>query len=104
MLGWIVGGLILAGTILILTYCVSEFVQKTNLVDVLKGAFQSAAEKNAKKILAQVIKARIKSKDVNVICIDALDIDTDEAYEIQIKSEQGIDENIEVDDTYLISI
>ncbi len=102
MLGWILFGLVLGGAALALAYTVSEVIRRTNIGSIIKNALRNAQNEVAKKMLGGTIKAKIKSKGINVVSVDAIDEVTGEVIELNITSETGVDDSIHTADVYQI--
>ena len=101
MLGWILLGLLIGGAAAI-AYTVAELIRRTNIVGIIKNALRSAQNEAAKKMLGHAIKAKIKTKGVNIVSIDAIDEATGEVIELKITSEKGVDDSIRCADVYQI--
>ena len=54
-------------------------------------------------MLVHTIKAKIKSRTVNVVSLDAVDEDTGEVIEISLTSEAGVDDSIRTMDEIRVS-
>ncbi len=103
MLGWILFGLLVGCAAFTLAVTVAELIKKSNIGAIIRRELAKARNKAASKMLVHTIKAKIKSRTVNVVSLDAVDEDTGEVIEISLTSEAGVDDSIRTMDEIRVS-
>ena len=94
MLEWIILGLLFGGAVLAVAITVTEVIRRSNIGDIIKRHMLNSTDEAVRKALGKTIKAKIKSKDVNVVSLDAICMDTGEVIEYTITSDSGVDSSI----------
>ena len=103
MIGWLLFGLLVGWTAFSLAATVAELIKKSNLGAIILRELAKVRNKAASKMLCHTIKAKIKSRTVNVVSLDAIDEETGEVIEICLTSEKGVDASIRAMDVIRVS-
>ena len=103
MLGWIILAL-LYGKETILVFTAKERILDTNMGQIVADALRGPGSRISRAMLSHTIQARVKSRRINELRIDAIDLETGEVVGIKIKSRKGIDESILPGSTCVIPV
>ena len=93
MLGWIILAVIY-GRETILVFTAKDRILDTNLGQVVAGALRGPGSKVSRAMLSHAIQIRVKSRKINELRIDAIDLETGEVIGMKIRSPKGIDESV----------